>query len=82
MSGYSTIHELGNADFDNYQYHEVYLIGGNTVTIKGESFTPSTDITLPIGITSTNGTSGTMYLIGKKKPEAYRSADGTYPIKG
>jgi hypothetical protein len=75
------LHLLANADFTNYQYHEVYIPGGQTVTLNGESITTVSDIKLPVGVESSTNNSGTMYLIGKKKPESYRSADGTYPIK-
>jgi hypothetical protein len=80
----NVIHQLANADFTNYQYHEVYVPGdGVAKTIKGESVTVPTGsgIILPIGINTSGNTSGDIYLIGKKKPEFYRNADGTYPIK-
>lgn len=76
------IHLLANADFTNYQYAEVYIPGGQTVTLNGESITTVSDIKLPVGVNTSTGNSGTMYLIGKKKPEAFKKADGTYPIKG
>jgi hypothetical protein len=75
------IHLITNADFTNYQYSEVYIPGGQTVTLNGESITTVSDITLPVGVNTSGGTSGTIYLLGKKKPEAYRNADGTYPIR-
>jgi hypothetical protein len=80
------LHLITNADFTNYQYHEVYIPGGETVTLNGESITTVSDITLPVGVNSTThavsgSTSGTIYLIGKRKPEYYQSADGTYPIR-
>ena len=82
MSGYSVIHQFGvNTDFENYQYYEV-LVPAGTITLKGTSITTvGAPIVLPVGVTSSGGTSGTMYLMGKKKPEAYRNADGTYPIR-
>jgi hypothetical protein len=76
-----TIHLLANADFTNYQYSEVYIPGGTTVTLNGESITTVSDIKLPVGVNSATNNSGTMYLLGKKKPEAFRNADGTYPIR-
>jgi hypothetical protein len=77
------IHLLANADFTNYQYHEVYIPNGVVATLNGVTL-PATvgDIILPIGINTTTGNSGAFFLIGKTKPEFYRSADGTYPIKG
>jgi hypothetical protein len=77
------IHLLSSANFTDNQYSEVYIPGGVTVTINSQSITvpAGSGIILPIGVSSTGSTSGTMYLIGKKKPEFYRSADGTYPIK-
>lgn len=75
------IHLLANADFTNYQYSEVYIPGGQTVTLNGESITTVSDIKLPVGVNSATNNSGTMYLLGKKKPEAFRNADGTYPIR-
>lgn len=75
------MHKITNADFTNYQYSEVYVPGGKTVTVNGESFTTVSDITLPIGVNTSGSTSGDVYLIGKKKPEAFRNADGTYPIR-
>jgi hypothetical protein len=77
-----TIHLLSNANFTDFQYSEVYIPGGETVTLNGESITTVADIKLPVGVNSNGDNSGTMYLLGKRKPEFYRSADGTYPIKG
>jgi hypothetical protein len=76
-----TIHSLTNANYTDFQYSEVYIPGGQTVTLNGESITTISDITLPIGVATSDSTSGNLYLIGKRKPEFYRSADGTYPIK-
>jgi hypothetical protein len=76
-----TIHLLSNADFTNFQYSEVYIPGGETVTLNGESITTVSDVVLPVGVNSATNNSGTMYLLGKRKPEFYQSADGTYPIK-
>ncbi len=77
------IHLLSSADFTNYQYHEVYIPGGVTVTLHGQSVTvpAGSGITLPIGVNSSSNASGTVYLIGKRKPESFASADGTYPIR-
>lgn len=75
------LHLLANADFTNYQYSEVYIPGGQTVTLNGESITTVSDIKLPVGVNSSDNNSGTMYLIGKKKPEAFKNSDGTYPIR-
>jgi hypothetical protein len=79
----NVIHLLSNANFTDNQYSEVYVPGGVTVTINSESVTvpAGSGIILPVGVSSTGNTSGTMYLIGKKKPEFYRNADGTYPIR-
>jgi hypothetical protein len=81
------IHALANADYTNYQYSEVYIPGGETVTLGGETVAVPTGsgITLPIGVNNTGsgvgGATGTLFLIGKKKPEAFRNTDGTYPIR-
>jgi len=83
MSGYSTIHALADADYDNYQYFEILATAGE-VTIKGNTITFANDTVLPIGVPNSGGMSentGSIFLIGKKKPEAYRNADGTYPIR-
>lgn len=79
----NVIHALLNANFTDNQYHEVYIPGAETVTLNGESVAvpAGSGIILPIGVSSTGNTSGVMYLIGKKKPEYYRNADGTYPIR-
>lgn len=77
------LHLITNADFTNYQYHEVYIPGAKSVTVNGETFTTVSDITLPIGVNTSGGTSGDVYLIGKKKPEALntKKTDGSYPIR-
>ena len=75
------IHLLANANFTDYQYSEVYIPGGKTITLNGESITTVSDIKLPIGVNTTNGNSGDFFLIGKRKAESYRNVDGTYPIK-
>lgn len=79
----NTIHLFANADFTNYQYSEVYVPGGVTITLNSQSVTvpAGSGIVLPIGVSSSGSTSGTMYLIGKKKPETFRNNDGTYPIR-
>jgi hypothetical protein len=77
----NVIHLLSNADFTVNQYSEV-LVPAGTVTINGESVTVGTDIILPIGISSDANSSGTMYLIGKRKPESYKDAEGNYPFLG
>jgi hypothetical protein len=77
-----TIHLLANADFTVYQYSSVYIPGGQAVTLNGESITTVSDITLPIGVNSATGNSGTLYLIGKKKPESFKDVDGNYPFLG
>ena len=78
------IHLLANADFTIYQYHEVYIPGGVTAILKGESVTvpAGSGMTLPIGISSTTGTSGAFFLIGKKKPQSFTDVNGDYPFLG
>jgi len=77
-----TIHLLANADFTNYQYSSVYIPGALTVTVNGESITTVSDIILPIGVNSPAGNSGTLYLLGKRKPESFKDAAGNYPFLG
>jgi hypothetical protein len=77
------IHLLANADFTNYQYHEVYIPATVAATLNGVTL-PATvnDVTLPIGISTSTNNSGAFYLIGKTKPEFYKDVNGNYPIKG
>ncbi len=78
------IHLLTNANFTENQYSEVYVPGGSTVTINSESITvpAGSGIILPIGVSSSGNTSGTLYLIGKRKPESFKDANGNYPFLG
>jgi len=82
------IHALANADYVNNQYSEVYIPGGQTVTLGGETVVvpAGSGITLPIGVSSTGssfgGATGTLFLIGKKKPQAFKDGNGDYPFLG
>tara|TARA_R110000868_G_scaffold172968_1_gene408982 strand:+ start:1264 stop:1509 length:246 start_codon:yes stop_codon:yes gene_type:complete len=79
-----TIHLLANADFTVYQYSSVYIPGGVTAVLNGESVTvpAGSGITLPIGLNTATGSSGAFFLLGKKKPESFKDVDGNYPFLG
>lgn len=79
-----TIHLLANADFTNYQYSSVYIPGGVTAVLNGESVAvpAGSGITLPIGINTAIGNSGAFFLLGKRKPESFKDVNGNYPFLG
>ena len=78
-----TIHLLANADFTNYQYHEVYIPAGVSATVNGTTLpATSDDVTLPIGVNTSTNNSGAFFLVGKLKPEYFKDANGNYPFLG
>jgi len=80
--GGNIIHSLGNADYNTYEYHSILVNG--TATIHGETITSQSSVIIPVGVTNSGQTSGSVYLIGKKRPELTTSlnSDGTLSIKG
>jgi hypothetical protein len=78
------IHPLSGANFTTYDYSQVYIPGGRTVTLNDAIFTTASDIILPVGVYQSSGNSGLMYLLGQKRPESlnYKMSDGNYSIKG
>lgn len=62
------IHAFGSADYIKYDYHAIFLPSGVGATIAGTVVPASASSSLlPIGISSGSGSSGSFFLIGRKR---------------
>ena len=84
------IHSLANSNFDDYYYFAVLIPNGIVCTIYGQSLpSMAAPITVNVGISQQSDVTGSVFLIGRKKPEAMAdflsndpgNADGTYSIR-
>jgi hypothetical protein len=95
MDSFSVIHEYsGSTDFNNYVYYQIYITSASTLVFKGVPVpSPSSSEILNLTVSSENQLLGSsnVFLLGKKKPEAFHqgpagqngvNSDGTWSIKG
>lgn len=96
MESFSVIHEFpSDTDFDLYTYYQIYLTPTSTLNYKGVTVPPPTagSEVLNLVVSSENQliSSTNIFLIGKKRPEAYHqgpegqggvNTDGTWNIRG
>ena len=84
------IHSLANSDFDDYYYFAVLIPNGVVCSIYGQTLpSMAAPITVNVGITQKSDVTGSVFLIGRKKPEYMAdllsndtgNADGTYSIR-
>jgi hypothetical protein len=84
IDSYDIMHTTSNLDFANYTYFAVLVDGA--ATIKGQAFTTSGPIIVPVGISQASQVAGAgaLGVLGRKKPEATKTlnSDGTWSIKG
>jgi hypothetical protein len=95
MDSFSVIHKYsGDTDFNTYVYYQIYITSASTLVYKGVSVpSPTSSEILNLTVSSENQLLGSsdVFLLGKKKPEAFHqgppgqngvNTDGTWSIKG
>ncbi len=96
MSSYSVLHTIAQADFSAYTYYQVYVDAGATFVFKGTTLGGPTGAPIVLDLTVSGdwqlaGSAGSVFLLGKKKPQAFAegppgqngvNTDGTWNIKG
>jgi len=96
MSSFSVIHEYsGDTNFNLYTYYQIYLTPASNLVYKGVTVPPPTvgSEVLNLVVSSENQIIGStdVFLMGKKKPEAFATGpageggvntDGTWNIRG
>ncbi len=96
MSSYSVLHTIAQADFSAYTYYQVYVNVGANFVYKGTALGGPGGGPIVLNLTVSGdwqlaGSSGDVFLLGKKKPQAFAegppgqngvNTDGTWNIKG